>query len=47
MRLSKIFFGGWRRQRIFFKIPILFILLRKMNKIGILKNFILPLQAAE
>ena len=45
----------WRRQppkapmaagaakEYFFKTPILFILFRKMNKIGVLKNCILPL----
>jgi hypothetical protein len=31
----------------FFKTPILFILLRKMNKIGVLKKSILPPAAAE
>jgi hypothetical protein len=45
-RLSPKSFGGLRR-RIFFRAPILLLLLCKINKIGALKNFILPPKAAE
>jgi hypothetical protein len=38
MRLSQESFGGIRRPRIFFKTPILLVLLLKINKIGVLKN---------
>jgi hypothetical protein len=38
MKLSEKSFGGWRRQRIFFKTLILMILLCKTIKISVLKK---------
>ena len=47
LSLSKKPFGGWKRQRIFFKTSILFFFRMKINKIDVLKNFILQPQATE
>jgi len=44
MRLSEKSFGGLRHQRMFFKTPVLLILLRKINKTGVLKNILCRVQ---
>jgi hypothetical protein len=46
-RLSEKSFGGICRQRMFLETPILLILLCKINKIGVSRNFILLLKAAK
>jgi hypothetical protein len=40
MRLPQKSFGGIRRQRMLFETPIPLILLRKINGIGVSKNFV-------